>query len=101
MDDVFTYCVLSLDAEQETRCERVHFPDARFPRRVIVSDRHVQIAVVQRYEPPHDGETQPAEHKVHRKHQQRPSPLSVDKRREYVLKFTKRTRQRACITVRT
>lgn len=83
--------MLSLDAEQEARRKRVHFPNARFPRRVVVPDRHVQVAVVQRYKPPHDGETQPAEHKVHREHQQRPSPLSVDKRRKYVLKADGKT----------
>lgn len=96
---VFTYGVLRLHAEQETRSERIHFTNARHPRRVVVSDRHVQIAVVQRYQPPYDGEAQPAEHEVHRKHQQRPSPLCVDERRKYVLKYVQKTCDRTVIII--
>lgn len=59
-----TYSVLRFDAEQEARGKGSDANDAGAAVAVVLHREAVQIAVRQAYEPPDDGETQPAEQKV-------------------------------------
>lgn len=50
-----------------------------------------EVAVSEGYEPPGHGKGHPRTEEVHREYQQRPAPLRVHERREYVLQVSSTT----------
>lgn len=50
-----------------------------------------EVAVSERYEPPGHGEGHPRTEEVHGEDEQRPAPLGVHERREYVLQVSSTT----------